>query len=244
METQLVKTVALTWAQRAQAELGAENRFQLLAEELDHLGANSLVVDLARKASADERRHAKLCSRVAQELGHPTGFAFVEGQPNSFQKDWVGRESETNSLLCEVVLMCCITETINASLLTSIYSAAKESAYTEIIKGILKDEIKHSQIGWAHLGAESRNRDCGFLSQYLPQMLDICVRDELFAPSPESSNSQDSFNFGVMPVSLRLEQFTTTLTNVVLPGFDTFGINTEVAKLWLNRKSMGKIRLT
>ena len=76
--------------------------------------------------------------------------------------------------------MCCITETLNASLLNSIYGESKEGGTQKVIREILKDEIKHGQIGWAHLSHESQKRDCSFLGEYLDEMLDISVRDELF----------------------------------------------------------------
>ena len=231
------KFIATTWAQRAQAELGAEKRFCQLTEELADLGAKNVVVSLARKAQEDENRHAFMCAKVAKTYGHSTGFEHFSSQPMSIEKSWTGRKSAEERLLCEVTLMCCITETINASLLNSIYGRSKSSPTQKIVHEILKDEVKHSQIGWTHLTHESKNRDCSFMADYLDEMLDISVKDELFLPVANLDDYDESFNHGVMPVALRLDQFKETMRQIVLPGFESFGINTSKAENWLRKKA-------
>lgn len=232
--------VALTWAQRAQAELGAEKRFKSLAKDLAALGARPAIIELAHAACADEARHARACSEMARSLGHASGFATFEDAPAELQKTWVGRENPADILLCEVVLMCCITETVNASLLNTLYhgsetGSAAASASRKLVHEILKDEVKHGQIGWAHLQAESERRSCGFLSRYLPRMLEIAVKDELFVPA--NADDTDAFAYGVLPMALRLEQFECTLNQVVFPGFEKFGVDTRDAKEWFAVKA-------
>ena len=60
---------ASAWLFRWQVECEAEVRFARLAVRLEALGAPARLVDLARRASADERRHAAHCARLAAELG-------------------------------------------------------------------------------------------------------------------------------------------------------------------------------
>jgi len=236
MKANLEDTIALTWANRAQAELGAKARFKILAAQLTELGASKNIVALVRNAEADEERHAKLCSEVARELGHSTGFAFFEDQTKEVKRAWDNEELASNYLLCEVVLMCCITETINASLLNTIFSSSSGTPLRKIIHEILKDEVKHAQIGWAYLSEESQKKNCGFLDKYLPQMLNLSVKDELFATTGTTVNDQDSFGWGVMPVAQRLNQFNETINKVVFPGFENFGIDVTNAKKWIKDK--------
>ena len=231
------KFIATTWAQRAQAELGAERRFHQLTEQLADLGAHNAVLSLARKAQEDESKHAVMCAQVAKSYGHRTGFENFSSPAMKREKSWNSRELAEERLLCEITLMCCITETINASLLNSIYGKSKESSTKKVIHEILKDEVKHSQIGWAYLTYETKKRDCGFIAEYLDEMLDISVKDELFLPAVSSTNCEKSFNYGVMPVALRLEQFIETMKQIVLPGFERFGIHTSKAKKWIQEKS-------
>ena len=119
MKPQMRSMIALTWAQRAQAERGAEARFKLLSEQLGDLHGGSNVIAMAKKAERDEARHSVLCSNVAREMGHKTGFAMIQeinvATPPP-PKSWTSEiHGEQDRLLCEVTLMCCITETINAS---------------------------------------------------------------------------------------------------------------------------------
>ncbi|MEM7646363.1 MAG: hypothetical protein AAF203_05595 [Pseudomonadota bacterium] len=226
--------IALTWAQRAQSELGAAHRFKLLAEELADHGAGSKIVALARRAQEDEKRHVVICSELAMDMGHKTGFADFHVSEDYFKKPWIGKTNTKDDLLCEMTLMCCITETFNSSLLNTLYQNAENSPAKIAIHEILKDEIKHGQLGWAHLAEESQKRDIQFLSNYLAPMLEMAVKDELFAPVMD--NDPTSMNKGVLPESLRLDQFKDTLEQVVLPGFEHFGLDTKSAKDWLAKK--------
>lgn len=232
-----LKNFASVWAQRAQSELGAENRFRQLTEKLADLGAQDTVVTLARRAQGDERRHAIMCAQVARKYGHSTGFERFSTSSTDLQKSWEQRKSPEERLLCEVTLMCCITETVNASLLNSIYGSSHTNTTRNVIYQILKDEVKHSQIGWAHLSFEESKRDCRFLENYLDEMLEFSVKDELFLPPPGDPKDTDSFDYGVMPVALRLDQFKETMIQVVFPGFEKFGLNTSKARKWLREKA-------
>lgn len=239
MENMDLKFIAKTWAQRAQAEIGAERRFYQLNEQLADLGAHNTVVSLTKKAQQDESRHAVMCAKVAKFYGHPTGFEHFSSQAINTEKAWNNRQSKEEQLLCEVTLMCCITETINASLLNTIYGGMQSSSPTKkVIHHIMKDEVKHSQIGWAHLTHESKKRDCGFMAEYLDEMLDISVKDELFLPVVNLGEYEESFEDGVMPVTLRLDQFIETMKQIVLPGFESFGIDTLKAKKWIQTKAL------
>jgi hypothetical protein len=222
--------------------LGAERRFFTLSEALALSGASAAIIGLTQEARADEARHVKLCSEAARDLGHPTGFALPDDHMVAVPREWIGRETPIDSLLCEVVMMCCITETINASLLNTIYASARETPSRTLVHEILKDEVKHSQIGWAHLAAEEKRRDLRVLGRYLPGMFEICVRDELFQPAPADAGDQESFDFGVMPVAHRLEQFRATTEQVVIPGFEKYGIDTAGVRAWLDRKSLRQRR--
>jgi len=173
MKEELLNSIALTWAQRAQAELGAEARFKILARNLADVGAPDAIVALARKAQSDEERHAKMCRDVAVQYGHPSGFEKTHEGPTNIKKEWLACESDVDCLLSEVTLMCCITETINASLLNTIYGSSGRGEIRKTIQEILKDEVKHSHIGWAYLSTESQKRDCSFLRKYIPQMFSI-----------------------------------------------------------------------
>ena len=60
-------------------------------------------------------------------------------------------------------------------------------------------------------------------------------------PVPDNGVDGDSFQYGVMPMALRLKQFKTTLEQVVFPGFEQFGVNTARARTWLKKKHIETI---
>ena len=227
--------IARTWAERAQAELGAAQRFRALAAALPALNLSPQLISLAMSAAADEDEHAYLCAKMARQLGHSNGFETLinsgSGQPTS----WHHRADDGERVLLDVVLQCCITESMNATLLTAIYEHADPSPGRDLIRQILKDEVKHGQLGWAILQDVSERMDLGFVSEYLETMLDLAVRDELFLPSLDASNS-DTYAYGVMPRQHRLKHFCEALDAVLKPGFEHFGIETSGIDQWLESR--------
>lgn len=233
--------IAKTWAQRAQAELGADVRFLKLLKEFARLEMSVPILKLVFAASQEEKRHAKMCSAIAMHFGHQSGFETPDLTDQPQYKSWnIEKFDERDQLLCEVVCMCCITETINASLLNTLAENMNlQSKVGRVMKSILEDELRHGQIGWLFLREESQKRDVGFLSEVIAEMLEISVRDELFLPAlstDERSNDVLSVDAGVLPSSFRLEQFENTLTSLVLPGFEHLGIKTDSANHWVKNK--------
>ena len=131
-----------------------------------------------------------------------------------------------------VVLMCCMTESLNASLLNTLYSHAKRSEAGDLLHRILKDEVKHAQIGWAYLGEACKRQDCRFISDYLVEMATTSVKEDLFLPVSKPL-STESYQHGVMPEADRLEQFKATLEDVICAGLEHFEIDASPLKKWL-----------
>jgi hypothetical protein len=234
----MVEIAAQTWAERAQAEIGAAERFRMLADQLKRAQSHESIYERVRAAEEEEERHAQLCAEMAQKLGHPTGFALIsKDQASPHIYSWHGAVNERDQALLDTVLMCCITESFNACLLNRIYEQMDEGEAKMLIHLILKDEVKHAQIGWGHLQYESELRDCGFITNYLIEMFDHSVRDQLFE-SYERASNLDLFSFGVMPKPLRLEQFHDTLQYVIYPGFERMGIDTTPIKQWFEKHTM------
>jgi len=227
--------IASTWAERAQAELGAAQRFRSIAKHLEEQETPPKLVQVAKKAAADEELHAFLCAKVAKKWGHRTGFESPKELKAHKPRPW--KELPKNDVfLLEIILVCCITESFNASLLNSMYAQSKKSEEGRIIHQILKDEVQHAQLGWAFLQLETQRRDCSFVSAYLVDMLNIATRDELFS-SAHHSTDPSSYLHGVMPHQDRLPQFQTTLEEVICPGFAHFGIDTTPIRHWIKEKT-------
>ena len=227
------ETIARTWAERAQAELGAAQRFRNIANHLEERTAPPKLTQLARKAVQDEERHAFLCAKVATKWGHRSGFETPKNIDKKPPSSWHNLPVQ-DSFLLDMILTCCITESFNASLLSSIYAKSKTSEEGRIVHQILKDEVQHGQLGWAFLQWEAQQRDCTFVSDYLIEMLDLAIRDELFSSHHELASS--SYLYGVMPHQDRLSQFQLTLEEVICPGFTHFGIDITPIQKWMKNK--------
>lgn len=220
--------IAAAWAFRAASEQEAEGRSLRLAAELAETGAAPVVVAMGARAAEDERRHARLCADVAARYGAPPPprdrvEARPIGPPHYALRDRV---------LYEVVSFCCINETINASLLARTLEVARDGVIRDAVRRILKDEVDHGRLGWAHL-AEQRARGAGaFLGAALPRMLDAAVSDELFLPDDRPPGA-GGVAHGDLPRATLLAILRETLDGVILPGFDRFGVDTRAARGWL-----------
>ncbi len=229
--------VAETWALRASAEVEAVERFARLADRLAAHGAAGPVVGAARSAVREERFHSRLCARMARRYGHPTGFGELPHGPEDAVGHWPPEMPARDRLLFEVTAMCCLTESLNACLLSATYEAARVPLVRRVVRRILVDEMKHSRLGWAYLDDERKRRDCRGIAGFLPQMLEASVREELFFPPPPDPDDEERIHHGEIPAERRLELFGTALREVVFPGFESLGIDSEPASAWLESKS-------
>ncbi len=221
---------ARVWRHRARAELEASARFTRLAAELATGDAVALVVAMAHDAAADELRHAEQCANLVRafeggsfELGAlpqvrvvaPNGLAFRE------------------RLLYEVVAMSCVTETLSAALLGELVARATDSLVHETMHGILRDEVNHARLGWAHLAAERERGVTDVVGPSLPAMLAGTVTEELFASSAEHPVQQMLSGLGALDRADCRRIFCDTLSQVVFPGFPRFGLATAGGESWL-----------
>lgn len=223
------------WAQRASAELGAAKKFKTIHSRLQDQATHSSILKLVNEAVTDEENHAYLCAKMAKSLGHKTGFTGSSGSAASAKPSWHNL-SEPKKLLLDLVLMSCVVESINANLMTTLFSNSKESSVNGIIRKILKDEIKHGKIGWAYLSYLQGQQELSFIAEHLAEMLDIAVRDELF-DSNEAELQTNAYEFGVLPEEQRLGQFCDSLQNIVQPGLSHFGIDNSAVTNWLKEKT-------
>lgn len=226
---------AQTWAERAQSELGASRRFRELADGLQAVGVQEKLIVLVARAVRDEEEHAFLCAKMARELGHETGFAEPEGTHASASPSWTDRPAARERVLLDVVSMCCITESFNTSLLHTLYSRTEAGPVRDLLHRILKDEVRHAQIGWAVLGAELQRGDCSFVADHLEEMLDASIRDVVFQTVAVADDAE-SLSLGVLPRSQRRAHLCTTLDEVIVPGFAHFGIDTSAMTAWRDHK--------
>lgn len=215
------------WAFRAGVEHDAARRFARLATEIDALDPPSPVPALLRIATADERRHAVLCERLASSYGaapRPPPREVPIAPPSLTPRERV---------LYEMVAACCLTETESVATVTTLLAGETEPAVREALHEIARDEVNHSRMGWAHLAREAQRSDVSFLSRCVPVMLRGMTDPALF--SPGEPEPDELLRHGVLPRDRKRETFVSTLREVVLPGLAQFGIDIAPAEAWLWR---------
>jgi hypothetical protein len=219
------------WAFRAGAERQAALRFARLAEELAQVGAQREVVDLAVQAAEDERRHVVLCGTLAKAYGDAVEPEAEQdagpiGPPSFDLRDRV---------LYEVVAFCCITETLNTSLMQVALERARVPGVRPVLREILRDEVRHARLGWAHLARERAQGRGGFIAEQLPSMLAGAVREQLFVPGERHADAELLELHGELQERDRLEIFEHTARHVLEPGFALHGIDTGRMQGWISQ---------
>jgi hypothetical protein len=226
------RLAASVWRFRWSAELEAAARFSRLARELAAVDAVERVVTLARHAARDELRHAELCANLVEWLG---------GAPVPREKPaprWARPASPAglsarDAVLYEVVAMSCITETLSAALLGEMVLTSRDAHLKKTMRDILRDEIGHARLGWAHLAAEQQRGSTEFLGEYLPAMLAGTIDEEVFSSGPEHVEQAGVSGLGSLVRAERRRVFEETMRRVAFPGLRRYGVDTRRGEEWL-----------
>lgn len=226
----LREVLAETWAFRAHGELEAADRFQRLARTLGK--ADARVCAMASEAAEDERRHAVLCAELACYFG-----AKVELCPENSVPVGYTELDTAECTLAEVVSLSCIAESLSVAALTTIRECAVATDVRDVVHEILKDEVKHARLGWAHLFAESRRGRSPFLSTFLPRMIAAGIPSDLFDGQADRGDDE-ALSFGQLSRARRLNILCETFVEVIFPGFEAAGVDTTAARLWLESRAL------
>jgi len=229
--------VAGVWAFRARSEREAASRFERLAAQLDAEDAAPVVVAMAKRAAHDEVRHVAICEELAARYGHRG--AVEEAAPAG--EIGPRRDGARERLLYEVVAFCAVTESVNAALMAVSHERATDPAVRAAVREILRDEVTHARLGWAHLSAERARGGGAGLAQGLSAMLAGTVRDELFAPTDGEAVDPRLAGHGELPRAVRVEVFVQTLEAVVFPRLEAHGVDASAGRAWLARSRLGAI---
>ncbi len=221
--------VASTWAFRTRAEIEAAARFARMATELSEVGATQVVIRGAEGASADEKRHRDLCANLAAKWGEPTALSHVP------RRERIGRSAMAprDRLLWELVAVCCISETMNVALMARCMEVVKDEEIRSTLHELLKDEVQHARLGWAHLAAERVAGRGEFLGDVLPLMLEASVEPGFLEGTLAVPWTDELYDYGELPWVELVQIYRDTLNLVVFPGFQAVEIDTAKARAWL-----------
>ncbi len=212
---------ARLWRGRQRTEHQAAALFARLADDLATTGAGVALVLAARQASADETRHAQRCRALAEQFDRSSSAPPVHAWPTLGP---AGMEPGPRALYTAVALSC-VTETLSAGLLERMRAVTRHEQVRATVNEILRDEISHARIGWAHLAAQCRRTDITWLSPHLPGMLRACVQDEA-GPASDGDAQPDLSEYGILPRVEVRRVLKGIADDVLLPGLEEFGVNT------------------
>lgn len=196
------------------------------------MGAPQELVDLASQAALDEADHASRCrdivvslqSKVSLDSRAIVGNERVDcPQESGTSPQHVplgGPElSEEERALYTSVAACCITETLATALLVEIRKHVREEPIAATVKKILKDEVNHARLGWAHLAWAAPRTDVQWLASRLSAMFRAALPE-----CDELTGTSDLIGYGILPPKLGREVVSTTFEGVIRPGFARYGL--------------------
>jgi hypothetical protein len=135
--------IARAWRARARGEARVGRTFARLHDALGEHEVLPLVRERLRAAAGEEAEHGRLCDALAEAYGGaPLKAALPDGA--------LPLETPlTRTLL--LVGACCISESIACAYLDRCRASATDARAVEALHGLLRDEVGHAQLGWAHL---------------------------------------------------------------------------------------------
>ena len=221
-------TLGEEWRARMVQEHLAVGAFAEITSELAQNGCDAIVLALASRASSDEVRHADVCGRIAMTmLGAPAVPRRLRGVP--VIPPHVGSAPAERTLL-HVVEMCCLSETLTGIYLTEMLARTTNLGMRSAIEFLLEDEIDHGRLGWAHLASAAREGRGGSVAAALPAMLERVVGPVMRAGETTSEARSLAEGYGQIDAPEAARIFAATLQNVILPGFETVGIDSRAAR--------------
>ena len=136
-------------------------------------------------------------------------------------------------LLWEMVAVCCIGETMNTSLMMRCLEVAKDQEIRTTLRELLRDEVRHAQLGWAHLAAERAAGRGGFLRDVLPLMLEASIEPGFLEGKLQTPWTDGLYDYGELPWTELVQIYRDTQNLVVFKGLDAMGVDTSKGRAWL-----------
>lgn len=215
----VLKHIAHVWRYRERVEWEAADLFESLASQLRRQGDREALAVLADEAAEDERRHAKRCRALVDRF--EPGLVPLRPTLGTI----LGTEELTprKRTLYTSVAISCVTETLSTSMLLAMREESRDELVCSTVREILRDEVRHSRLGWAHLATEATKGDVSWLSPYIARMLKGARDTE----SRELDVGSDLSDYGILQASRSAAIFDETVSMVLLPGFAQFGISVQ-----------------
>ena len=212
-----MRAEGLVWAHRACSEAAASIQYRRLSCALRMRAAKNPFVTELEAASTDERRHSLLCAERAQKLGWRGEVTpLVTPEVSPFKR------GSGAAMLFESVATFCIGESLNAALLQLELERAEDAATARLTRELLRDEIRHANLGFRFLEAAAARADLRFLRRPLALACRASFATEAARPTAT-----------LVPLPQRAELLRDTLRMVVAPALERCALRLEWESAYL-----------
>lgn len=211
--------VGAVWSSRAAKELATAQTFAMMFAGLAPRAVEAQIAWIAARAIGDEVRHAEICRHVASAYrrlpeGWPTAPILDAPQPGT-----AGPEL-TSTLL--VVLHCCMNETIACAFVRACQDDARGPLTRAALREILRDEIDHARLGWAHLASPLLTATIRrAVAAEIPALLETCRSLWLDRKPPDIDPPR---GHGCPPFSDLPRIVDNAVVDLIVPGLREVGI--------------------
>jgi hypothetical protein len=222
------RAIADTWQRRAGEELKVATAFSALCRELLESGADGDVVLAASRAIHDEVRHGEICRTLASRYRGED----VPWPPAVAMKMQRARGPAAARTLLHVAEMCCANEAVSATYLDASFAGATGACARAALRELLRDEVEHARFGWIYVGravAEAPAREA-LQDHVLPIVQNVvgCWFDDSAITIREGMPDD-----GLPSVIVMRACAVTAMRDIVLPGFESLGLEVGPARDWL-----------
>ncbi len=227
--------VAESWNHRSKQEHLAVGGFSRIAHQLAEEGCEPVVLSLVTRAANDEVRHAEICARMWSALrGQPFVVARYRGTPTMPAYEAL---PPAMRVLLHVVETCCVSETVTGVAFTEMLSRTTHPVARAVVQSLLRDELDHGRVGWAYVAERARAGSLQGLADALPGAV-LRAMNPGMKPAETSGDDEPSLErWGYLGPQAVAAIYRSTVREVVLPGFEHFGVDTSKTERALEEKA-------
>jgi hypothetical protein len=122
---------------------------------------------------------------------------------------------------------------MNTSLMTRCFEVCTEPEIRATLHELLKDEVRHSRLGWGHLAAERAAGRGDFLRDVLPLILEASVEPGFLEGTADAPWVDSLYEYGELPLNELVQLYRDTLEQVVFKGLEAMGVDTSAGRAWI-----------
>jgi hypothetical protein len=236
LDHQARRALGAIWEARVRSELEVSAQFSAIRTNAARLAPDRALDAALASAIADEARHARLCSGVAQRYAGVLAPTDLEIGPLVR----FGSTNERVSLLLHLVLLSCINEVSSTFYLRTAMKQSSGKLASAVLRELLADDIEHARIGWTHLASANVDAEAKrHVSSALPTLLRLS--HEVW--QNVSDHREPWFSeHGCPPRAVARASFELAVSEVILPGMAAVGVDPGPGERWFLENVQGQER--